>query len=109
MLREANRCPELRGRVKPNATRIGLWVDGVIVGFFTPHETDMGWRVGPLWVDPTYRGRRIAELAWRGYVDRVCVAFISNANEASRSLHERIGFVKWRRGCKGWFYRRLPA
>jgi RimJ/RimL family protein N-acetyltransferase len=109
ILRAANRTPELRGRVKPDATRIAIACEGRVVGFFTPHACSLGWRVGPLYVDPAFRKRGLARLAWVGYTDRVCVAFVADGNVASEALHRACGFTQWRRGPKGWFWRREPA
>ncbi len=106
ILRAANRTPELRGRVKPEAHRIAIAHDGRIVGFFTPHETAMGWRLGPLYIDPAYRRLGLARAAWAGYADRVCVAFVADSNTASEALHRACGFERWRRGPKGWYWRR---
>lgn len=106
MLRAANRCPELRGRVKPDAHRVAIASGGVVVGFFTPHPCALGWRVGPLWIAPEHRRKGLARLAWDGYRDRVCVAFVADSNGASAALHRSCGFAPWRRGPSGWYWRR---
>ena len=85
-----------------------MMVDGVVAGFVTPHATRMGFRLSPIYVAPDYRRMGLAALAWDRFRDRVCVAFVNDANTASAALHAKLGFVQWRRGCKGWFLRRLP-
>lgn len=109
MLREANRAWEIRGFVRRSAQRDPLVCGGVVAGFVTPHWHRWGWRLGPIWVAPAFRGLGLVVSAYERYRDRVCVAFVADANVASARCHERAGFVRWRRGNAGWFMRREPS
>lgn len=109
IVRLANATWETRGHAKADAYREPLIVDGRVVGFITPHETRWGFRLGPIFVLPEYRRRGLALRAYARFRDRTMVAFVADDNPASRALHERAGFVRWRRGNGGWFLRREPA
>lgn len=109
IVRAAMAEPGLRGRVfLCSKRREALVCDGQVVGFISPHETAMGWRHGPIFVLPAYRGRGLVEAYYAAHPERLCVAFIPDANKASRKIHERAGFVEWRRGPKGSYMRRAP-
>jgi RimJ/RimL family protein N-acetyltransferase len=109
LVRAAMAEPALRGRVFLCSTRReALMCDGQVVGFVTPHETAQGWRHGPIFVLPGFRGRGLVEAYYAAHPERPCVAFIPDANKASRRMHERAGFVDWKRGPKGWYMRREP-
>jgi GNAT superfamily N-acetyltransferase len=109
MLREANRHPAIKGFVKPDALRVPLVCDGTVAGFVTPHASKLGWRLSPVWVAPAYRGLGLLRDAWEPYRDRVCVAFISDVNTASAAAYRRAGFAPWRRGPKGYYWKREPC
>jgi len=109
IVRAAMAEPGLRGRVFLCSTRReALVCDGQVVGFVTPHETATGWRHGPIYVMPAFRKRGLVEAYYAAHPERLCVAFIQDANKASRRAHERAGFVNWKRGPKGWYMRREP-
>lgn len=109
IVREAMKDPALNGRVfLRSKRREPLMCDGAIVGFVCPHEERDGWRHGPIFVMPEFRGRGLVEAYYASHPERLCVAFVADANEASRKMHERAGFVNWRRGPKGWYMRREP-
>lgn len=101
VLHAANITPEMKGRVKPEAARTAMMVDGVVAGFCTPHETKMGLRLGPLYVAPDYRRMGLAALAWDRFRDRVCVAFVNNANTASAALHAKLASSGGDAGARG--------
>lgn len=78
--------------------------DDAIVGFFCPHAAGRGRaRVGPIYVAPEHRGRRLGEQA---YADRSkpLVAYVHSENTASERLHERVGFRRWYRTRGGWYW-----
>jgi L-amino acid N-acyltransferase YncA len=66
----------------------------------------MGWRHGPIFVLPDYRGKGLVEAYYASHPERVCVAFIPDTNDASRKTHEKAGFANWKRGPGGWYMRR---
>lgn len=107
IVRAAMAEPSLRGRVFLCSTRReSLWFDGKIVGFVTPHQTKMGWRHGPIFVQPEYRGRGLVQAYYAAHPERECVAFVPAGNEASRKMHMDAGFKDWRRGSGGTYMRR---
>lgn len=107
IVRAAMAEPVTGGRVYLSSTRREpLTFEGQVVGFVTPHETKQGWRHGPIYVLPKYRGKRIVEAYYAAHLERVCVAFIPEGNVASRKTHERAGFTPWRRHARGVWLRR---
>jgi RimJ/RimL family protein N-acetyltransferase len=108
LLRLARQEPELRGRVFRVSHRDALTLDGLVVGFVTPHLTAWGWRHGPIFVLPSARRHGLVVGYYAAHPERQCVAFVADTNHASRRMHERAGFVLWRRGSRGWFVRREP-
>jgi L-amino acid N-acyltransferase YncA len=110
IVRAAMAAPELKGRVFLCSTRReALVCDGKVVGFVTPHETASGWRHGPIYVDPEYRGRGLVEAYYAAHPERDCVAFVRDDNPASLSMHTSAGFELWKRAKDGAFYRRPAA
>jgi GNAT superfamily N-acetyltransferase len=74
------------------------------VGFYCPHPAGRGrMRVGPIYVLPEYRGRRLAEQAYRD-LHVPLFAYVHDGNTASQRLHERCGFARWYRGRGGWYW-----
>lgn len=109
VVRAAMAEPGLRGRVfLCSKRREALVCDDQVVGFVSPHETKGGWRHGPIFVLPAFRGRGLVEAYYAAHPERRCVSFIQDANKSSRRAHERAGFVNWKRGPKGWYMRREP-
>jgi len=109
VVRAAMAEPGLRGRVfLCSKRREPLVFEGQIVGFVTPRETPNGWRHGPIFVLPGFRRRGLVDAYYAAHPERLCLAFIPDSNKASRRMHERAGFVNWKRGPKGWYMRRQP-
>lgn len=108
ILREANAAPETRGRARRDAYREPITCDGEVVGFYSPHETAWGWRLGPVYVRPEYRRRGLALAAYNKFRDRAVVVFVADTNAASLAFVTRAGFVRWKPGNGGWFMRREP-
>lgn len=87
--------------------RAPLELDGVVVGFVTPHQAADGrWRLGPFYVLPESRGRGLVAAVYEAMRDRDMMACVLDTNEASRRVHERAGFVRWKRFVRGWYLRR---
>lgn len=109
LLLEANQDPGLRGRVHPQRVdipRVPLVVADQIVGFYTPHYAANGrMRLGPIYVTPAHRGKGLVAAVYRS-ITVPMMASILDWNESSRVLHERVGFERWRRFARGWYYRR---
>lgn len=76
-----------------------------VVGFYHPHDCVYGRRVGPLFILPEYRGRGLA-LRTYARLRGPLVACVRDDNDASVRLHEKAGFVRWRRYAAGWWWRR---
>jgi RimJ/RimL family protein N-acetyltransferase len=55
---------------------------------------------------PEYRRLGLVLAYYDAHPDRECVAFAADNNPASIALHEKAGFSRWRRGARGWFFRR---
>jgi hypothetical protein len=104
----AREIADFKGRVRNKDRRILVYLDGEIAGFFTPHlAKDGALRVGPVFVREHARRRGVLRKIYREYgTGKLCRAFILDHNETSRAAHERIGFVRKRRGRGGWFYER---
>jgi GNAT superfamily N-acetyltransferase len=98
IVRAAMQEPGLRGRVFLCSKRREPFV--------SPHQTKMGWRHGPIFLLPGYRGRGLVEAYYAAHPERHCVAFIPDSNRSSRRMHEKAGFKDKRRGAGGWFMER---
>jgi GNAT superfamily N-acetyltransferase len=110
IVRAAMKEPGLRGRVfLCSKRREALVCEGKVVGFVTPHTTPLGWRHGPIFVLPGFRGRGLVEAYYASHPERDCVAFVPDSNRSSRRMHEKAGFKDWRRGAGGWYMRREPS
>lgn len=109
VVRAAMADRHLRGRVFLCSThREAIVHDGVVVGFMTPHQTKLGWRHGPIYVLPKFRGLGLVEAYYAAHPERDCVAFVASDNTASRTAHERAGFTHWRKAKNGCYMRRAP-
>jgi|GEM_PF-2367987 len=108
LIRACNREWFTRGLAKRDARREPLVCEGRVVGFVTPRLTRWGWRHGPIYVLPEFRRRGLVLAYYAAHPERRCVAFVADDNLASRAMHERAGFVNWRRGNGGWFMLREP-
>lgn len=85
--------PYLRTRVKRHdSRRVPLMRGPICVGFVTPHEMKMGWRAGPIYVDPLHRGQGHVTEFYRGHSDRTWLAFIWLENKSAIRLHKQAGF-----------------
>lgn len=108
ILLEANRDPGLRGRVFPHDAsilRAPLVADGQVVGFYCPHVAKNGrMRLGPIYITPEYRQRGLMTEVYEGLRGTPMMAAILDWNDGTRRLHEKVGFVKWKRFSNGWHY-----
>lgn len=91
--------------LRRGARLLPIMYRGRVVGFYSPHMTPMGRRIGPLFVLPEYR--RLG-LAFRAYtsVRGPLVACVRDDNRASVALHRSAGFRRWRRYASEWWWRR---
>ena len=109
IIREAMADYCCRGRVRLlDERREALIYDGKVVGFVCPHPSKLGWRHGPMYVQPAYRGLGLVVAYYKAHPERDCVAFIADGNTASFRMHKKAGFVAWKRGPGGQWMRR-PA
>lgn len=94
-------------RIRPPSLKAHpILYGGEIVGFYCPHAAGRGYvRVGPIYVLPEYRGRRLAEQAYASITTPV-IAYIHAGNIASERLHERCGFERWYSLRGGTYWRR---
>ena len=76
-----------------------------IVGFCHPHDSPIGRRIAPLFILPEFRGRGLA-LSVYTRLRGTLVACVRDDNPASTRLHEKAGFVRWRRYAAGWWWKR---
>jgi GNAT superfamily N-acetyltransferase len=98
----------LRG--KDRHLRRPILCDGRVVGFCHPHDTPNGYRLGPIFVLPTFRGRGLTRAAYKRHAaGRRCVAYIHDGNVGSAKAHAAAGFVRWRQGRGGWTWVRDAA
>lgn len=109
IVRAAMAEPATGARVYLSSTRREPLVHGgEVVGFVTPHETPSGWRHGPIFVLPAFRGKGLVEAYYAAHPERLCVAFIPAAAKASLRMHRRAGFRPWRKHAHGVWLRREP-
>lgn len=107
IVRLAAKDPQLLGRVVLSSSRRIALLDGdQIGGFVTPHRGHWGWRAGPIYVLPEFRGRGLVDAFYAAHTDRTWIAFVATSNVASRRMHERNGFVRWRKSPYGVWLRR---
>lgn len=78
---------------------------GRVVGFYCPHEDKIGMRIGPIFVMPRFRRSGLAAAVYASIPGRL-VACVREDNAASIALHEKAGFVRWKRYQAGWYWRR---
>lgn len=105
----AKRTPFIHLRKKDLPLRRPILCDGAVVGFCHPHETPRGFRLGPIFVLPSYRGRGLTRWAYATYAaGKRCVAYIHDGNFGSEKAHAAAGFVRWRRGKGGFTWTREP-
>ena len=109
LLEEARRERAIVGYVRADARREPIVCGGIVVGFYTPHQTRWGLSFAPVYVTPAYRRRGLALAAYTSRRDVTMWAFAADWNHSSSKMLVKAGFVRWRRGTKGWFYRRLAA
>jgi GNAT superfamily N-acetyltransferase len=76
-----------------------------VVGFYRPHTDKIGRRIGPIFVLPEHRGQGLAAKVYAS-IEGQLVACVRDDNPASVALHERSGFVRWKRYQAGWYWRR---
>ena len=109
IVRAAREDALLRSRVYlTDRRRRAILCDGEVVGFVTPHETPSGWRAGPIFVLPAYRGRGLVEAFYASHPDRTWVAFVPSGKPASRVMHTKAGFKKWKDSTHGVWMKREP-
>lgn len=106
----ARREPHIHLRGKDAHLRCPIVCDGRVVGFCHPHQAVGGFRLGPIFVMPEYRGRGLTRAAYEEHAKgRRCVAYIHHGNVGSEKAHVAAGFVKLREGKGGWTWiRRAP-
>lgn len=105
----ARKEPFISLRKKDEPLRRPILCDGQVVGFCHPHDTPHGYRLGPIFVLPAYRGRRLTRAAYDLYAGaRRCVAYIHHGNDGSVKAHAAAGFVVRRSNRNGAHWER-PA
>jgi superfamily II DNA or RNA helicase/RimJ/RimL family protein N-acetyltransferase len=119
VLQAAQDDPAIKGTVLKagGAYRAPIYADDDIVGFFTPRQEGEVWRLGPVFVMPSSRGKGLASSAVREFMDgRKGRAEIDGDNGASQRLFEASGFVhadgdEWVKeaGIRDWFRKYLPG
>lgn len=103
VLSAARREPFISLRRKDEPHRRPILCEGEVVGFCHPHETPRGFRLGPIFVMPTFRGRGLTRAAYAEHAkDRRCIAYIHYGNVGSEKAHAAAGFVKSIEGRGGW-------
>jgi hypothetical protein len=109
IIQEARKDPLIGPRVIISSTRREpLRYEGQIVGFVTPHETQSGWRLGPIFVLPAYRAKGLVQAYYAAHPHKTFVAFIPDGCAASMRAHKLAGFVRWKAGRGGVWLRRDP-
>lgn len=109
IIEEARRERAIIGYVKTGDHREPIRFGEQIVGFYTPHQNRWGLTYGPIYVSPPYRRMGLALAAYEARRDVTMWDFAADWNNASSGMLTKAGFLQWRRGTKGWFYRRLAS
>jgi GNAT superfamily N-acetyltransferase len=90
--------PFIHLRAKDLHLRRPIVHGGVVVGFCHPHDTPSGYRLGPIFVLPAYRGRGLTRAAYAQHAaGRRCIAYLHDGNIGSEKAHAAAGFRRWRR------------
>lgn len=110
LLREANRCNPIRGRVRRHGVVRYAIRDaaGDVVGFVCPHVGSRGWRLGPIYVTPKARGRGLAAAAVLRFRFLGLVHYVPDTAPESLRMHLSIGFEIVREMKRGTWLR-LPV
>ena len=110
LLREANRCLPIRGRVRRDGVaRYAIRDDaGDVVGFVCPHEGSRGWRLGPIYVTPSARGRGLARAVVLRFRYLGLTHYVPDTAPESLRMHLAIGFEVVREMKRGTWLR-LPT
>lgn len=79
--------------------RIAFLLEDEVVGFMTPRKEDRfggdRWRTGAIFVDPKFRGKRIAPAAMKQFFkDKKGYAWISKENTSSQNAFRLAGFTQ---------------
>jgi len=99
----ARKEPHIHLRGKDAHLRRPIVCEGRVVGFCHPHDTPHGYRLGPIFVLPAYRGRGLTRAAYEEHAKGLhCVAYIHHGNVGSEKAHVAAGFVKLRASKGGW-------
>jgi RimJ/RimL family protein N-acetyltransferase len=103
--------PFIHLRGKDLHLRRPIVYEGRVVGFCHPHDTPSGYRLGPIFVLPAFRGHGLTRRAYEQHAaGRRCIAYTHHGNVGSEKAHAAAGFVKWRKGRGGWTWvREAPA
>ena len=110
MIVAARREPYIHLRKKDEHLRMPILWGELVVGFCHPHETPNGFRLGPIFVMPLYRGRGFTTKAYETYAKgKTCIAYIHHGNIGSEKAHAAAGFVKLRKGKGGWTWIRRTS
>lgn len=99
LLNEADSIPELQGYVFPRLTKdiVIFYDDSKPIGFAIPRLELGYWRVGPIYVKPEYRGKKVAHDFLDEFYndgDKPARALIEVNNHRSECLFVSLGFVK---------------
>jgi GNAT superfamily N-acetyltransferase len=96
----------LKGYVKADAHREPVLLDGVVVGFYTPHIDRNGClQLGPVFVLPEHRGKGLVTAIYRAAPEPL-VACVEIGNVESERMVERAGLRRWRRYQRVWHWRK---
>lgn len=68
---------------------------GTVIGYAIPRHIDGYWRVGPIYIDPAYRGLGVASTYILDFFKgKLGTAWIESDNVASQRTFLKAGFVK---------------
>lgn len=102
LLREAQRCEPIRGRVRPGVDRYAIRARNEVVGFVCPHpRSDGWWRLGPIYITPAWRGEGLAVGAIRRFRFLDLRHYVPDTAPESRRMHVAAGFVVEREMKRG--------
>lgn len=103
LLREAQACEPIRGRVRRGVDRYAIRSQaGAIVGFVCPHpRADGWWRLGPIFVSPSARGRGLATEAVRRFRFLGLRHYVPDTAPESLRMHRAAGFTVEREMKRG--------
>jgi hypothetical protein len=106
LLKEANNCPWIKGRVMRWLVK-PIYHNDCVVGLYHPRQEKSGFMISPIYVTPESRRLGLMYQTIKEIKVRPIVVCVNEKNRVSERLFEKLGFIRWRRfngKVKGWYW-----